>query len=446
MADVAHQYNLIGETLRTGVGDLLQGAAAGKALDMQALQLGLKGEQQKFERVQRKKEFDLKQKSYDLNKRITDDKLNDPTIKRDRAIAEAQMETANKPGTEYSIGIDQPWEKEWFDDVIMPLVEKDLGITRNENGQFLSPEGEVLKDHELKSNTDIAGVMIANMDPSHMVKKQLDLEKENLAQMGEKGYFDGGGTDAMKQKAIADQQKVVERLDSQIIDMKSKPIKYLNAQIDTLGDFMTGSLNPAVHMLKYKELSARRDGLIELAKSQNKAAGANLYQQKLYNANGDVIYSKWLHKTVSPNQDKDIVTMMNARQKMYKQTYLEKPATAERTTKTIAAITGSMGGSIALIQAYQDGGIEGAANVLRDIQNAAAVASGGEVMQRDEIADNLNKLRGKGIDPFAADFNVVDAVEKLTKELPENATDEQIREILGKQWQVLEPFLTKQDE
>jgi hypothetical protein len=137
---------------------------------------------------------------------------------------------------------------------------------------------------------------------------------------------------------------------------------------------------------------------------------------------------------------------MNARARLHKQSYFDKPATADRTTKTIAAITGSMGGSIALMQAYQKDGIEGAANVLRDIQNAAATASGGEVMMRDEIADNLNKLKSKGIDPFSPDFDMVKAVEKLASEVPEGATDEEIREILGKQWEVLEPFLQTQGQ
>ncbi|MHA2068421.1 MAG: hypothetical protein ACXABY_29000 [Candidatus Thorarchaeota archaeon] len=171
MSEVARQYNLIGETLRQGVGDLLQGQAAGKALDIQALQMGVQGEDRKFKRLMEAKRFNQEQSKIDENKARYDQARQDPTFVKEQAVAKAAMDSHNKPGTDFSLGIDTPAEKEWFDEKILPLMAKELGITRNEKGKYVDESGKVLKDGELKQNTDIAGIMVGNMDPMHHVRK-----------------------------------------------------------------------------------------------------------------------------------------------------------------------------------------------------------------------------------------------------------------------------------
>lgn len=262
--------------------------------------------------------------------------------------------------------------------------------------------------------------MIANIDPSHMVRKQKDLEEQRLQEMYEPGYFDSmGGDDEMKERAIEQQKDLVGKLDNQIVDMDNKPIKYLNTQINTLADFMSGSINPEVHMIRFNELSARRASLVKQKIEAMKQAGKDpqLYQQKIYDSNGDVVYSKWLPKSVTPMQDPDINAVIRSRQKSGNKSYLDKPAVARRTDKVAAEILGSMGGSIELLKKYRQGGKEEAAKYITDIYNASAGMLGAEMVNEPEIQRRIDGMEKIGVNFKDDALTVMGAKQKIVDAL-----------------------------
>ncbi|MHA2069654.1 MAG: hypothetical protein ACXABY_35270, partial [Candidatus Thorarchaeota archaeon] len=391
MSSVAHQYNLIGETLKQGIGGLMEGQARGKALEMQALKMGIESQERQNVHLSRMKQFQMEQDKFDENKRRYVEQRNDPKFLLEQDRSRETRRAMNRDATDFSLGIDQEWEKEWFDEKIMPLLSKHLGITKNERGQFVDKDGRVIKHGEIKANADIAGLMLANLDVNHSLNKQLQVEEGRLAAMGEEGYFDGGLADDSEQqgKIIQDQKQIIKSIQDQMVDMEKKPIKYLNTKLDLLADIMAGSPDPSIHMVRFNELAARRNALLEERKASHSNAFKNLYQQKIYNENGDVIFSKYLHKSQSPNDDKELMMIRTVRDRLGKRTYFDEPASAKRTTKAVSALTGSMAGSLAIMKAYQKGGIEGAAKVIHDMN----VASGaGKDMMHDEVMDGLKGL------------------------------------------------------
>ncbi|MHA2066200.1 MAG: hypothetical protein ACXABY_17650 [Candidatus Thorarchaeota archaeon] len=414
MSEVARQYNLIGETLRQGIGDLLQGQAAGKALDIRAMQMGIAGEQAKSDALHRDRQFKLEQKKFDENAKRHEEAKKTATYQLQEQTAQQKLDAANAWATDHSIGIDTDWEMENLKTKWLPELRK-AGYNRKDDGSWWKGDKR-LKAGEIKNDTDIAGVMLGNMDPSVHVRKQHEIESLRLQDMI-KSAKEGtaGPDDDSVNRMIATQKSLVDQLEDQLVDMDNNPIKYLNAQINTLGDFMAGSLNPSIHMTKFKELSARRAAMVEERIARMKIAGNNpqTYQQLIYDSNGEVIYKKYLPKSITPMDDPDIRALFESRKKDGLQTYIDQPAAAKRLDKMTQSIVGSMGGSISLMKAYRDKGPSGAADLITGIHNAGADALGLDRVDRPEIDRRLEMYDRLGIDPKAEDFSLNGSKQKV---------------------------------
>jgi len=200
---------------------------------------------------------------------------------------------------------------------------------------------------------------------------------------------------------------VVEQLEGQLVDMDNAPIKYLNAQIDTLGDLMTGTLNPAVHAIKYKELVDRRNALVEQQTKLMEAEGrtSNLYQTHLYNSKGDIVFTDWLRKGESPMQSKKIQAFIAARKAQQLDTYYDVPQSVKRANQAIGALLSNPALKATITQKFFNEGFDAASEAFRGIFDAAESAAGGQTAIYDEYNQVQNNFRGMGINMFDGSVN-----------------------------------------
>jgi len=406
MSEVARQYNLIGETLRQGVGDLLQGQAAGKALDLQALRMGIQGEESKSTALHRDRQFKAQQKATDENARRYDQQRKDPSFQIQQQTAQAKLDEHNQWATDFSMGVDTDWEKELLKMKWQPEMEK-VGYERRDDGSWWK-EGKRMKHGEMKMDSDIAGIMLANMDPSVHVRKQYEIENEVLKDMAQSIKDGTAGPNEEATDRMFDQQKqLVKSLDNQLIDMEHSPIKYLNAQIDSLGDLMTGSLNPGIHALKYKEIVDRRNGLVEQQTKMAEAAGktTNLFKVHLYDSQGDIVFTDWLRKGESPMQSKKFQDFIVARKAEKLDTYYDVPQSVKRANQAAVALLGNPAMKGVITQKFFSEGFDSASDAFRSVFNAAQSAAGGQIPIHDEYNQIQNNFRAMGTNMFDGSVN-----------------------------------------
>jgi len=399
MSEVARQYNLIGETLRQGVGDLLQGQAAGKALDMQAMKMGIEGEDRRHRAAMENKRFKMEAEKHDHVIKAHKRAAADPRVKLAERQAQTKMDLYDKDATRGTLGIDTLWEAERWEDKWASDVYEKTGIREHEGVFWQWKDGKPqrkLKHGELAENTDVAGIMLGSMDPLHHVRKQAEYEGVKLEQLiKDKGKF---GDDEIWQVAKDAQQKTVEQLNAQIEDMEDKPIMYLNAQIDTLNSFMQNSGDPSMHEFSFKELSGKRAQLQaeRIQYIKNQGGDPPTYEVKVFKEDGTLDYWKYVNKALSPMEDPDIQRVFALAKAQGRQVFLGEESPAIRDARQQkAAIAGSTPFNIGLLRANQQGGPEAAIEYTAQMFNAVNNAALGG----DDITRAKRSMKSKvGID------------------------------------------------
>ncbi|MHA2068422.1 MAG: hypothetical protein ACXABY_29005 [Candidatus Thorarchaeota archaeon] len=240
-------------------------------------------------------------------------------------------------------------------------------------------------------------------------------------------------------KVIDDQKAVVKQLNDQLVDMDAKPIKYLNSQINTLMDFMSGSINPSVHMVRYQELTARRKALIDKQIAQAKVQ-PKLKLFSLYNSKGDVIHQKYLPEGITPQTDPEIQGYIKSRQTEGKQTFYDVPNTVKMAEKFTASILGSPGMSAKVIGDIMSGNYEGATDTMFQIYSASQNAVGGETAVRNRFDEQVNSLRGIGVDIFNKEgFDPAAAKELVSQEVRKRGlSDEDAAEFSREKFRIID--------
>jgi hypothetical protein len=436
MSDVARQYNLIGETLRQGIGDLLQGQAAGKALDIQAMKMGIESEDRKHRYAMENKRYKMEAEKHDHVIAAYKRAEADPVRKKNEAIAQTQLDLANKDATRGTLGIDTLWETEIWDDVWAEKVYKQTGIREHEGVFWQWEDGKPkrkLKHGELAQNTDVAGIMLANMDPLHHVRKTAEYETAKLEMM-QKNKPEDGLEQEIWQAGFDAQKDTVERLNTQIEDMKAKPIKYLNAQIDTLGTFIQNSLDPTIHAVKYKELLDRRNGLIEQQNIMLQKQGKGLKHVWLYRPNGDPIQDFWIRpgESLAGHPDAKIYKKMH-KLNTGETLSFDTPYSAKQAGQVASAIFSNSGMKFRMMQKLFAGDDEGASDDFRGMLKAINNATGTMELSDDDYKYRqvMNNFKDMGLEPRDGSItsaNKNEAYERLhvflKKKYPKATTEE----------------------
>jgi hypothetical protein len=364
---------------------------------MQAMQMGIQSQERTNEHLARQRNFEFQQKQYE-----------DTSATRElgQRTAQEQLKRAKEWATDKSIGVDKVWEKDNLTYKWLPEMEK-VGYERRQlpdGSHGYWKNGKRMRASEMASDSDVAGIIIGNMDPSFEVRKQYELEQgrleELLGGMADDMY---GGDEEAKNRIIDQQKALVQQYESQLVDMERAPIKYLNHQIDTLGDLMSHSLNPQIHMLKYKDLQDRRNALIEQQTKLAEAAGktTNLYQAHLYDCKGDIIFTDWLRKGESPMRSKRVQDFIKARKSQKLETYYDVPQSVKRANQAISAYLSNSAAQANFIAAVASGDQDRASGALKSLFRAAEMAAGVQQEKEDAEIDKMyDHFRTMGINMF----------------------------------------------
>ncbi|MHA2064481.1 MAG: hypothetical protein ACXABY_08885 [Candidatus Thorarchaeota archaeon] len=295
MSEVARQYNLIGETLRQGIGDLLKGQAAGKALDIQAAEMGVRSEQQKSQALRQERSYKMELKRFEENQRQFDEnaKRQDRANKLQVTKDEYRMKNWNQQATRHTMGARTPWIRDLIVEKFEPQLAQKLGITHGDKGY--ERNGKPMSQGELWSDPDVVALFKANMELDDILPHQIKYEQEELAALKESMANDDSIDEATKKQVIEQQQKTIDMHIDQLRDKEAYPVKYLNARIDGIFQIMQNSPNADILAKELEHLTAERDFLLKRQIAEGKFRSKDFFKKTYYGPDGSE-KDRWLPK------------------------------------------------------------------------------------------------------------------------------------------------------
>lgn len=260
MSELARQYNLIGETLRRGVGDLLEGQMQSDALDLTAAKMGL-------EEARSERNYSMELKKFRANQKERDD--NAKRWERANALKltqdEYRLNTMNEQATRHTMGANTPWMEEHIAEKIEPELTK-LGITYqvgpNGKGGYYQ-NGQPMTQAQLWSNGDVVALFKAYTELDDVLVPQIKFETQELKNLMSKTPEQLGVDPQTYKTMVEAQQQTVKLHQDQLAHKEKYPVKYLNQRINGIFRIMQSSPNQAVLNKELELLLAERNKLLD---------------------------------------------------------------------------------------------------------------------------------------------------------------------------------------
>jgi hypothetical protein len=389
MSEVARQYNLIGETLRTGIQGMMDSAMQSKALDIRAQQVGADIEQSQFKQTMELNNYRMQREQHDKNMKLTNIALRKANA--EEAIAKVRQKSWNGDATLLSSGIDTPTEDGLVRAKMGKFNKHGFDLRMDEKGQEVWYEGDrKLTEGELASNADFATLMADIMDLDMILtdNHKLESEKAEMIQLKLQDAIENGSPEIdMYRDQLKMQKERIGQIEGVIADKAAKPIKYLNNKINTIYEFIGKAKNPKALLPIGEALIAERNAELKLYEERMKAAGKkhNWKYFPVYDKNNKQLTSIAVVDGQDPRTSK---VFQN-----YQSVSLGEDPMVKQQQVMATKFAETEAGVGELISAQQKGGVPALAAKWREYYNAAGLSMPYQPM---EEATNHFLSWGKG--------------------------------------------------